>query len=118
MEFEVCFYLVQIVGVIKYMYVKGIIYCDLKMGNIFFDKYMNVKIGDFGLVVLFLIGKDMQIMCWIMLCGIFNYIVFEILEKGKKGYDYMVDIWSLGIIVFVMFILKLFFQFLIIDEIY
>lgn len=40
------------------MYGKGIIYRDFKMGNIFFDLYMNVKIGDFGFVVFLLIGKD------------------------------------------------------------
>jgi serine/threonine protein kinase len=33
------------------------------------------------------------------LCGTPNYIAPEILEKGKKGHDHTVDIWSLGIIV-------------------
>ncbi|RYC62205.1 hypothetical protein CHU98_g4003 [Xylaria longipes] len=48
-EPEVRFYSIQIAGAIKYMHAKGIIHRDLKMGNIFLDRYMNAKIGDFGL---------------------------------------------------------------------
>lgn len=98
-EPEVRFYSVQIAGAIKYMHAKGIIHRDLKMGNIFLDKHMNAKIGDFGLAALLLTGKDMQVMRRTTLCGTPNYIAPEILEKGKKGHDHMVDIWSLGIIV-------------------
>jgi len=100
-EPEVRFYAVQISGAIKYMHAKGIIHRDLKMGNIFLDKYMNAKIGDFGLAALLLTGKDMQVMRRTTLCGTPNYIAPEILEKGKKGHDHMVDIWSLGIILWV-----------------
>ena len=97
-EPEVRFYSVQIAGAIKYMHGKGIIHRDLKMGNIFLDKDMNAKIGDFGLAALLVTGKDMQTIRRTTLCGTPNYIAPEILEKGKKGHDHMVDIWSLGII--------------------
>ncbi|KAM7196110.1 cell cycle serine/threonine-protein kinase CDC5/MSD2 [Naviculisporaceae sp. PSN 640] len=117
-EPEVRFYTVQIAGAIKYMHQKGIIHRDLKMGNIFLDKYMNAKIGDFGLAALLLTGKDMQIMRRTTLCGTPNYIAPEILEKGKKGHDHMVDIWSLGIIVFAMLTSKPPFQSSTTDEIY
>ncbi|KAK0618371.1 hypothetical protein B0T17DRAFT_496258 [Bombardia bombarda] len=117
-EPEVRFYTVQIAGAIKYMHAKGIIHRDLKMGNIFLDKYMNAKIGDFGLAALLLTGKDMQIMRRTTLCGTPNYIAPEILEKGKKGHDHMVDIWSLGIIVFAMLTSKPPFQSSTTDEIY
>lgn len=117
-EPEVRFYTVQIAGAIKYMHAKGIIHRDLKMGNIFLDKYMNAKIGDFGLAALLLTGKDMQIMRRTTLCGTPNYIAPEILEKGKKGHDHMVDIWSLGIIVYAMLTSKPPFQSSTTDEIY
>ncbi|KAK0657312.1 hypothetical protein B0T16DRAFT_57631 [Cercophora newfieldiana] len=117
-EPEVRFYAVQISGAIKYMHAKGIIHRDLKMGNIFLDKYMNAKIGDFGLAALLLTGKDMQVMRRTTLCGTPNYIAPEILEKGKKGHDHMVDIWSLGIILFAMLTSKPPFQSSTTDEIY
>jgi len=117
-EAEVRYYTVQIAGAIKYMHAKGIIHRDLKMGNIFLDKHMNAKIGDFGLAALLLTGKDMQVMRRTTLCGTPNYIAPEILEKGKKGHDHMVDIWSLGIIVFAMITSKPPFQSSTTDEIY
>lgn len=97
-EPEVRFYTVQIAAAIKYMHTKGIIHRDLKMGNIFLDTNMNVKIGDFGLAALLISGKDMAVVRRTTLCGTPNYIAPEILEKGKKGHDHAVDIWSLGII--------------------
>lgn len=97
-EPEVRFYSLQISGAIKYMHNKGIIHRDLKMGNIFLDSRMNAKIGDFGLAALVVTGTDMHTIRRTTLCGTPNYIAPEILEKGKKGHDHMVDIWSLGII--------------------
>ncbi|CAH0047987.1 unnamed protein product [Clonostachys solani] len=117
-EAEVRFYSVQIAGAIKYMHGKGIIHRDLKMGNIFLDSQMNAKIGDFGLAALVVTGRDMQTIRRTTLCGTPNYIAPEILEKGKQGHDHMVDIWSLGIIVFAMLTSKPPFQSSTTDEIY
>ncbi|KAI0409463.1 hypothetical protein F4802DRAFT_544094 [Xylaria palmicola] len=117
-EPEVRFYSIQIAGAIKYMHAKGIIHRDLKMGNIFLDRNLNAKIGDFGLAALLVTGKDMQTIRRTTLCGTPNYIAPEILEKGKKGHDHMVDIWSLGIIMFAMLTSKPPFQSSTTDEIY
>ncbi|EMR62045.1 putative serine threonine protein kinase protein [Eutypa lata UCREL1] len=117
-EPEVRFYTVQIAGAIKYMHAKGIIHRDLKMGNIFLDRHMDIKIGDFGLAALLVTGKDMHTIRRTTLCGTPNYIAPEILEKGKKGHDHMVDIWSLGIIMFAMLTSKPPFQSSTTDEIY
>ncbi|KAG6301149.1 hypothetical protein E4U09_005684 [Claviceps aff. purpurea] len=117
-EPEVRFYSVQIAGAIKYMHGKGIIHRDLKMGNIFLDSRMNAKIGDFGLAALVVTGRDMQTIRRTTLCGTPNYIAPEILQKGKKGHDHMVDIWSLGIIMFAMLTSKPPFQSSTTDEIY
>ncbi|KAI2635914.1 Pkinase-domain-containing protein [Xylaria nigripes] len=117
-EPEVRFYSIQIAGAIKYMHAKGIIHRDLKMGNIFLDRNMNAKIGDFGLAALLVTGKDMHTIRRTTLCGTPNYIAPEILEKGKKGHDHTVDIWSLGIIMFAMLTSKPPFQSSTTDEIY
>jgi serine/threonine protein kinase len=117
-EPEVRFWTVQMAGAIKYMHAKGIIHRDLKMGNIFLDKNMNVKVGDFGLAALLMSGKDMHSVRRTTLCGTPNYIAPEILEKGKGGHDHMVDIWSLGIIIFAMLTGKPPFQSTTADEIY
>jgi len=85
-------------GAIKYMHAKGIIHRDLKMGNIFLDKDMNVKVGDFGLAALLMSGKDMAAVRRTSLCGTPNYIAPEILEKNKGGHDHAVDIWSLALL--------------------
>jgi serine/threonine protein kinase len=97
-EPEVRFWTVQMAGAIKYMHAKGIIHRDLKMGNIFLDSEMNVKIGDFGLAALFMSDKDWSACRRTTLCGTPNYIAPEILSKEKQGHDQAVDIWSLGII--------------------
>lgn len=100
-EPEVRFWTVQMAGAIKYMHAKGIIHRDLKMGNIFLDKNMNVKVGDFGLAALLMSGKEYSAARRTTLCGTPNYIAPEILSKDKSGHDHAVDIWSLGIIMYV-----------------
>lgn len=97
-EPEVRYWTVQMASAIKYMHARGIIHRDLKMGNIFLDKDMNVKVGDFGLAALYVTGKDWQNHRRTTLCGTPNYIAPEILAKDKGGHDHAVDIWSLGII--------------------
>ncbi|KAI9053507.1 hypothetical protein LZ554_002462 [Drepanopeziza brunnea f. sp. 'monogermtubi'] len=115
---EVRYWTVQMAGAIKYMHAKGIIHRDLKMGNIFLDKDMNVKVGDFGLAALLMSGKDWQACRRTTLCGTPNYIAPEILAKDKGGHDHAVDIWSLGIIIFAMLTGKPPFQSATSDEIY
>ncbi|KAH6671269.1 hypothetical protein B0J14DRAFT_91639 [Halenospora varia] len=117
-EPEVRFWTVQMAGAIKYMHAKGIIHRDLKMGNIFLDKDMNVKVGDFGLAALLMSGKDWSNCRRTTLCGTPNYIAPEILSKDKQGHDHAVDIWSLGIIIFAMLTGKPPFQSTTADEIY
>ena len=92
-EPEVRFYTVQVAGAIKYMHAKGIIHRDLKMGNIFLDRYMNIKIGDFGLARAF--GVPLRtythevVTLW--------YRSPEILLGGRQ-YSTGVDMWSVGCI--------------------
>ncbi|KAI4205630.1 MAG: hypothetical protein LQ346_001414 [Caloplaca aetnensis] len=105
---EVRRFVVQLCGAIKYMHARNVIHRDLKMGNLFLDKDLNVKIGDFGLAaVLVSPGEHEGSYTKAMsrrttLCGTPNYIAPEILDKGKRGHDLKVDIWALGCIIFAM----------------
>ncbi|KAL9102926.1 MAG: hypothetical protein Q9163_001986 [Psora crenata] len=99
---------VQLCGAIKYMHARNVIHRDLKMGNLFLDQEMNLKIGDFGLAAV-LVSKDEYEGIYnhaksrrTTLCGTPNYIAPEILEKEKGGHDHKVDIWAIGVILFAM----------------
>ncbi|KAL8872189.1 MAG: hypothetical protein Q9174_002142 [Haloplaca sp. 1 TL-2023] len=98
---------VQLCGAIKYMHTRNVIHRDLKMGNLFLDHEMNVKIGDFGLAAILVspgeyegsYKKAKAVSRRTTLCGTPNYIAPEILDKGKGGHDLKVDIWALGCII-------------------
>lgn len=49
---ETRFFLVQLIGACQYMHEHSVIHRDLKLGNLFLDEFMNVKVGDFGLAAL------------------------------------------------------------------
>jgi serine/threonine protein kinase len=57
-EPEVRFYMIQILEAVRHMHGKHIIHRDLKLGNIFLTKDMNIKIGDFGLAATILQEGD------------------------------------------------------------
>ncbi|KAL8668952.1 MAG: hypothetical protein Q9168_006434 [Polycauliona sp. 1 TL-2023] len=99
---------VQLCGAIKYMHKRNVIHRDLKMGNLFLDHEMNVKIGDFGLAAILVSPGEYQgsytkaMSRRTTLCGTPNYIAPEILDKTKGGHDLKVDIWALGCIIYAM----------------
>lgn len=96
---EVRRFMIQICGGVKYMHKRNVIHRDLKMGNIFLDANMNIKIGDFGLAAVLADEQDRRT----TLCGTPNYIAPEILSKsGARGHDSKVDVWAIGIICYAM----------------
>ena len=99
---EVRRFTIQLCGAIKYMHARNVIHRDLKMGNIFIDRDMNLKIGDFGLAAVLVSESDIKGFSnrRTTLCGTPNYIAPEILAKSKKGHDHKVDIWAVGVIVY------------------
>jgi polo-like kinase 1 len=48
-DFEVKYYISQLVDALLYLYESKVIHRDLKLANIFLDKQMRIKVGDFGL---------------------------------------------------------------------
>jgi serine/threonine protein kinase len=93
---EVRRFMIQLCGAVKYLHNRNVAHRDLKMGNLFLDHNMDIKVGDFGLAAMILSEKDEQRRR--TLCGTPNYIAPEVIDKSKCGHTQKVDIWSLGVI--------------------
>ena len=104
-ELEVQYYIFQLIQALKYLHNLKIIHRDLKLANLFLTENMELKLGDFGLATTIDFEGERKR----SLCGTPNYIAPEILD-GKKGHSFEVDIWSLGIIMYVLLIGKLPFE--------
>ena len=72
---------------------------------------MEIKLGDFGLAAKLEFDGELKRFFYIIflinirtICGTPNYIAPEILD-GKVGHSYEVDIWSLGVIMLILFII-------------
>ncbi|EJU02268.1 Pkinase-domain-containing protein [Dacryopinax primogenitus] len=98
-EPEVRLYMVQLAGSISYLHTHQIIHRDLKLGNLFLDDRLELKVGDFGLAALLEREGERKT----TICGTPNYIAPEVLFASKThGHSYEVDIWSMGVIMFTM----------------
>ncbi|KAL4985890.1 hypothetical protein BDW68DRAFT_198530 [Aspergillus falconensis] len=97
---EVRRFMVQLCGAVKYLHKRNVAHRDLKMGNLFLDRNMDIKVGDFGLAAMIMSEKDEKRRK--TLCGTPNYIAPEVLDRSKGGHTQKVDIWSLGVICFAM----------------
>lgn len=93
--------MIQLCGAVKYLHKRNVAHRDLKMGNLFLDQNMDIKVGDFGLAAMIISEKDEKRRK--TLCGTPNYIAPEVLDKSKGGHTQKVDIWSLGVIWYVDF---------------
>ncbi|XP_076893864.1 CBL-interacting serine/threonine-protein kinase 14-like [Bidens hawaiensis] len=92
-------YFQQLISAVGYCHSRGVYHRDLKPENLLLDENWNLKVTDFGLsAVTDQIRPDGLLHT---LCGTPAYVAPEILLK--KGYDgAKVDIWSCGIILFVL----------------
>merc|ERR1719481_2445541 len=99
-EPESRYFVYQILLGCKYLHDNKIIHRDLKLGNVFLNDSMEVKIGDFGLATKVDYDGERKK----TLCGTPNYIAPEVL--GKKGHSYEVDVWSIGCILYTLLVGK------------
>ncbi|KAK1575681.1 hypothetical protein Q3G72_007554 [Acer saccharum] len=92
-------YFQQLISAVGYCHSRGVFHRDLKPENLLVDENGNLKVSDFGLsAVADQIRPDGLLHT---LCGTPAYVAPEILTK--KGYDgAKVDVWSCGVILFVL----------------
>ena len=82
---------------IAYVHKQKIIHLDLKPKNILISVTDDIKIADFGLAYDFSSKKPL------IACGTLNYTAPEIFSTTESPhYDFKVDVYSLGIIVWQM----------------
>ncbi|XP_066316905.1 CBL-interacting protein kinase 5-like [Miscanthus floridulus] len=92
-------YFHQLIGAVDFCHSRGVYHRDLKPENLLVDEHGNLKVSDFGLSAL----KECQKQDGLLhtTCGTPAYVAPEIINK--KGYDgAKADIWSCGVILFVL----------------
>ncbi|KAM7318866.1 hypothetical protein ACRRTK_021978 [Alexandromys fortis] len=86
----------QVVLAVHFLHQRRIAHRDIKLKNILIDRDGNVKLCDFGLAIQLAEGQMLE-----ELCGSLPYMAPEIL--ARKPYDGLaVDMWSLGVVLYVM----------------
>ncbi|KAH7428722.1 hypothetical protein KP509_09G014400 [Ceratopteris richardii] len=92
-------YFQQLIQAIDFCHSRGIYHRDLKPENLLLDRNGTLKISDFGLSALVHQQRGDRILH--SACGTPNYVAPEVaFHKGYNGAK--ADIWSCGIILFVM----------------
>lgn len=97
-EAETVFFGRQLLTALQYLHQNLVIHRDLKLGNLFLDRDMNIKVGDLGLATKLESADEKRK----TICGTPNYIAPEVIQgdKATRGHSFEVDIWSMGVILY------------------
>lgn len=91
----------QLTAAIKYMHDQDIVHRDLKCENLLLDKDFNLKVSDFGFTRRIVYDDTGKMELSKTFCGSAAYAAPEVLQ-GIPYNPKMYDIWSMGVILFVM----------------
>uniref|UniRef100_A0A5B7AC35 non-specific serine/threonine protein kinase n=1 Tax=Davidia involucrata TaxID=16924 RepID=A0A5B7AC35_DAVIN len=92
-------YFQQLIAAIDFCHSRGVYHRDLKPENLLLDEHGNLKVSDFGLSALFESRRQDGLLH--TTCGTPAYVSPEVINK--KGYDgEKADIWSCGVVLFVL----------------
>ncbi|CAI7613576.1 unnamed protein product [Penicillium bialowiezense] len=91
----------QIICAVEYCHRHKIVHRDLKPENLLIDNQKNVKIADFGLSNIMTDGNFLKTSC-----GSPNYAAPEVIS-GKLYAGPEVDVWSCGVILYVLLVGRL-----------
>ena len=103
-EPEAAYFMLQMIQAVQYMHGNFVIHRDLKLGNLFLDKNVSIKVGDFGLATRLETEDEKRQ----TICGTPNYIAPEVIQgsKEERGHSFEVDVWSMGVILFTILVGK------------
>ena len=93
-ESEASYYFVQSLLAVEYLHTNHIMHRDIKPENLLMDTKGNLKLTDFGWSAL---NNNRLRQTY---CGTVDYMAPEM--SSGKPYDYKVDIWSLGVLLYEM----------------
>ncbi len=85
-------YFIQMVNAVYFLHQNNIIHRDIKPENILLGENDLLKLCDFGW------AKELTINKRSTFCGTMEYMAPEIM--GNEKYDFSVDVWSLGILLY------------------
>lgn len=92
-------YFRQLISAVDYCHSKGVYHRDLKPENLLLDENENLKVSDFGLSAVAESTKQDGLLH--TTCGTPAYVAPEVISR--KGYDgEKADIWSCGVVLFVL----------------
>ncbi|KAM6238210.1 serine/threonine-protein kinase SIK2 [Porphyrio hochstetteri] len=86
----------QILSAVEYCHGRKIVHRDLKAENLLLDNNMNIKIADFGFGNFYKNGEPLT--TW---CGSPPYAAPEVFE-GQQYEGPQLDIWSMGVVLYVL----------------
>ena len=85
-------YFIQVVNAVYFLHENQIIHRDIKPENLLIGENNTIKLCDFGW------ARQLTLKNRSSFCGTVEYMAPEIIES--ENYDYSVDIWSLGILLY------------------
>ncbi|KAI6081392.1 Pkinase-domain-containing protein [Hypoxylon rubiginosum] len=104
-------YFYQLISGVSFMHSKGVAHRDLKPENILMSDNGNLKLADFGMATMFEYKNQRKLST--TMCGSPPYVAPEVLACGRvhrssgevsKYSAELVDIWSCGVILFVLLV--------------